>query len=115
MSLKNVSSEERLPIGKSLRHLIVFQFKLLADAARDLLLSPLSVITFIIDAIFRPKLSNSLTLRLMRMGRYSDRIINLFNEYSKTGIYTFDDGVSEFEKIIQKKWGNEEKSNPTRY
>ena len=115
MSLKNLPSEERLSIRKSFRHLVIFQFKLLGDAVRDLVFSPLSVIAFIIDAVFRPKASNSLTMRLMRMGRYSDRIINLFNEYSKTGIYTFDDGVSEFEKIIQKKWGNEEKSNPTRY
>ncbi|MBX2847318.1 MAG: hypothetical protein KTR16_03280 [Acidiferrobacterales bacterium] len=105
MSLKNLSGDEPLPIGKSLRHLIVFQFKLLADAGRDLLLSPLSVIVFITDAVFRPKVSNSLTVRLMKMGRYSDRIINLFNEYSKSGVYTFDDGVSEIEDIVQKKNG----------
>jgi len=108
MSSKNVSSEERVPVRKSLRHLIVFQFKLLVDAGRDLILSPLSVIAFIIDAILRPKVSNSLTMRIMKMGRYSDRVINLFNEYSKTGTYTLDDGVSKVENIIQEKWGTEE-------
>ena len=103
MSVKNVPSESRQSVGKSFRHLIVFQFKLLADAGRDLVLSPLSVMAFFIDALFRPRPSKSLTLRLMMIGRKSDRIINLFNEYSKTGIFTLDDGVSEFEKLMQKK------------
>lgn len=39
----------------------------------------------------------------MMMGRKSDRVINLFNEYSKTGIFTLDDGVSEIEKIVKTK------------
>ena len=116
MSLKNVPDEARLPIRKSLRHLIVFQFKLLADALRDLILSPISVMAFLFDAIFRPRLSNSLTLRLMKMGRYSDRVINLFNEYSKAGIYTLDDSVSKVEKVVQEKMEqrkeNKQRSDP---
>jgi len=103
MSLKNVSGDARLPIGKSLQHLVVFQFKLLADAARDFVFSPLSIVAFIIDAVFRPRLSKSLTLRLMMMGRHSDRIINLFNAYNETDIYTPDDDISEIEKIKQHK------------
>ena len=103
VSLKNAPSEPRLPIRKLFRHLLVFQFKLLVDAGRDLVLSPLSLVVFTIDAVFRPRFSKSLTLRLMILGRKSDRVINLFNEYSKTDIYTLDEGVSDFEKIMQKK------------
>ena len=95
MSYENQPDEVRLSIGKSFRHLVIFQFKLLADAVRDLILSPLSIIAFIIDAVFRPRLSKSLSLRLMMMGRYSDRIINLFNEHNKTMDKKSDEKVSK--------------------
>ena len=102
MSLREMSADARLPIRKSLRHLIVFQFKLLADALRDLLLSPLSIIVFLIDALVRPEVAKSLTVKLMMAGRHSDRIINLFDEYSnKDKHFTLDDGVDEFETIVQ--------------
>jgi len=103
MSKNNFSSIRRVPIKMSLRHLIVFQFKLLTDAMRDLMFSPLSIAAFIADAFLRPSAEKSLTFRLMSAGRYSDRVINLFNEYSKTGNYTLDDSVSNFETILNKK------------
>lgn len=80
-------SDERVRVtaGRALRHLIVFQIKLAADALRDLLMSPLSVVVFVIDALTKPAVEDSLYLRLMLMGRRSDRVINLFDEYTDTG------------------------------
>jgi hypothetical protein len=68
-------------IGTSLRRLIVFQIKLAADAVRDLLLSPLSILMFILDVLFRPE--NSFYDWLMRLGRRSDQIINLFEQHTQ--------------------------------
>ena len=85
----NVSNEQakkvHVTFRRALRHLIIFQVKLAADAFRDLLLSPLSVAVFLIDALTRPPVENSLYLRLMLLGRHSDRVINLFDEYTDTG------------------------------
>ena len=87
--------------SQALRHLVVFQLKLAADAVRDLLLSPLSVVVFILDAIRKPALEDSLYLRLMLLGRRSDRIINLFDEQQDAGHFTVDEAVDELESIIR--------------
>ena len=46
--------------NQALRHLVVFQLKLAADALRDLLLSPISVVVFVLDAIRKPALEDRL-------------------------------------------------------
>ncbi len=67
----------------SLWRLILFQFKLAADAIRDFLLSPISIILFIIDVVLKPDREDSYFEKLMRAGRHSDRLINLFDEYTE--------------------------------
>ena len=71
-----------------LRHLIAFQFKLAMDALRDFALSPASIVAFLVDALRQPPPEKSLYRALMRLGRRSDRVINLFGEYSDSGHYT---------------------------
>ncbi len=66
----------------SLKRLIIFQFKLAADALRDFLLSPISILMFILDMILRPD-GASYFDRLMSVGRKSDHLINLFEEHSQ--------------------------------
>ncbi len=88
-------SRVRVTAGRALRHLIVFQLKLAADAFRDLLLSPLSVAVFVIDALTRPTVEDSLYLRLMLLGRRSDRMINLFDEHTDTGTFRAGGGEPE--------------------
>jgi len=102
MSIVNLSPNERLPAGKALRHMLVFQIKLIADAMRDLFLSPISMVVFLLDLISRPVLKDSLSLKLMLAGRRTDRMINLFNEYSTSGEYTIDESVAELETVIQR-------------
>lgn len=66
---------------KSLRALVMFQFKLFADAIRDLVMSPVSIIMFILDLIMAPAEKDSHYQQLMQFGRKTDRWINLFEEH----------------------------------
>ena len=93
-------SKAQVTTGQALRHLLVFQLKLLADAGRDLLLSPISVLVFIVDTMTKPSLENSLYLRLMVLGRKSDRMINLFDEHKDAGHFTVDQAIEEVEDIV---------------
>ncbi len=89
-----------LSTGRALRHLLIFQLKLALDALRDLALSPLSIVVFVLDALRQPTLEDSLYLKLMRLGQRSDRLINLFDEYGELGHYTVDQAVSEMEEVL---------------
>ncbi len=96
-------SKARVTLGQAARHLVVFQLKLAADALRDLALSPLSVLVFIIDTIRKPTLEDSLYLRLMLIGRRSDKMINLFDEHRDAGHYTVDEAVEELARAASRK------------
>ena len=102
MHLENHPLNETLPLKKALRHLIVFQIKLFADAFRDLFFSPISLIAFLIDAVTRPTVEESLSYKLMQTGRRSDRVINLFDEHHSTEHFTIDHTVAEVESALQR-------------
>lgn len=93
-------SKAKVTTSQAFRHLVVFQVKLLADAARDLMLSPISVLVFILDALRKPKLEDSLYLKLMLLGRRSDQIINLFDEHKDAGHFTVDQAIEELEDVV---------------
>ncbi len=94
-------SRAEVTTAQALRHLLVFQAKLLADAFRDLLMSPVSVLVFFLDALRKPKLEDSLYLRLMLLGRQSDRMINLFDEHKDAGHFTVDQAIEELEAMVE--------------
>jgi hypothetical protein len=101
MFLKTRSdSKASVTTGQAFRHLLVFQVKLAADALRDFLLSPVSVLVFLIDAIRKPKLEDSLYLRLMVLGRKSDQVINLFDEHKDKGHFTVDEAIEEVAELV---------------
>lgn len=93
-------SKAEVTTSRAFRHLVVFQIKLLADAARDLMLSPISVVVFILDTIRKPKLEDSLYLKLMLLGRRSDQVINLFDEHKDAGHFTVDQAIEELEEMV---------------
>ena len=93
-------SKAEVTTSQALRHMLVFQLKLAADALRDLLLSPISVFVFFVDVIRRPTLEDSLYLRLMLLGRKSDKVINLFDEHKDAGHFTVDQAVEELEALV---------------
>ncbi|MFT5484719.1 MAG: hypothetical protein ACI9GW_003387 [Halieaceae bacterium] len=86
---------------RALRRLLVFQVKLAADAVRDLLLSPISIIAFIVDAVSSNEEESSLHRRLMRLGQRSDRFINLFDEYRDATHPTIDTTLNNIETRIR--------------
>lgn len=99
-SSKDDSAGAGISTVSALRHLLVFQLKLAADAFRDFLLSPLSIIAFVLDAVFKPRPEHSLYLRLMLLGRRSDRVINLFDDHRDAGEFTIDRAVDELESMV---------------
>ena len=100
-------SKAEVTTAKAFRHLIVFQVKLLADALRDLVMSPVSVVVFFVDAARKPTLQDSLYLKLMVLGRKSDRAINLFDEYKDAGHFTVDEAIEEVEALLNELKGSD--------
>jgi hypothetical protein len=100
MPLDKLDINKPLPVGKAFRHLIFFQIKLFFDAFRDLLFSPISIMAFIVDAVLRPPVGESLSYKLTRLGRKSDRMINLFGEYTASGEFTIDETVNGLESAV---------------
>lgn len=66
---------------KSLSCLVMFQLKLGADAIRDLVMSPVSIVMFILDLVLAPEEKDSHYQKMMQFGRKTDRCINLFEEH----------------------------------
>jgi len=60
--------------------LLIFQLKLAADAIRDLVMSPVSIVIFLLDLILRPDEEESHYKQMMEFGRKTDQWINLFEE-----------------------------------
>jgi len=94
-------SKAQVSEGVALRHLLVFQLKLAADALRDFAMSPISILVFFVDAIRKPALEDSLYLRLMLLGRRSDRLINLFDEHRDAGHFTVDQAIEDLEVLVR--------------
>jgi len=103
MPLESLPPKEPLPRKKATRHILVFQLKLLADAIRDLLFSPISFLAFIYDLIVRPPVEESLSYRVMLLGRTTDRMINLFGEHTLEEGYTIDETVKDVEAALGRK------------
>ena len=77
----NGDDDDAREIWPQLRMLLVFQFKLYIDALRDLLMSPLSVVVFIIDVIQGNRGESSLFEALLKFGRRTEKAINLFGQH----------------------------------
>ncbi len=68
-----------------LTDVLVFQFKLLVDGLRDLLLSPLSIIAAVIGLISGGDRPDQYFRRVVRFGLRTERWINLFGEHDGPG------------------------------
>ncbi len=96
-----VDDDEKLTRWQIFRQLAVFQYKLLIDAAKDFLLSPLSIVAALID-MGRPRpRSKMLFTRLMRQGRRAERAINLFDKRVRESEWTVDRLVDSLEDTLR--------------
>ena len=102
MPLDSLPQDKPIPFKKAFRHFLVFQIKLFVDAFRDLLFSPISLAAFIIDSFTKPAVNESLSFKIMHLGRHSDRVINLFDEHTSSDHFTIDETVKDVETILSK-------------
>jgi hypothetical protein len=65
----------------SVRKFLVFQLKLYIDAFRDIFLSALSLLAFVLDIILLNQGPDSYFEKVLAFGRRSEVTINLFNQY----------------------------------
>jgi len=84
---------------------VTFQGKLVLDAVRDILLSPISIVVAIIGAVTRPSDPGTYFYELMRWGRWSDHFIGLFNAGLKPDerhdTTSVDDIVETLERVVR--------------
>lgn len=100
------TTQESEGIWPQLRQLLIFQVKLYVDALRDILMSPLSVVVFIIDVVQGNKGENSLFESLLRFGRKTEHAINLFNQHDATdeGFKGIDTVIAQVEESVRKEY-----------
>ena len=117
----SVQDKNKQPINSSaqsanavhpIKRLALFQLKLVFDALRDILLSPISIIATIIDLIENRRGQRSYFSLLLKYGRESERRINLFEQHSsRKQAKTVDTVVQKVEDIIVKEYKNGEISS----
>lgn len=82
------------------RRLLVFQYKLFIDAAKDFLLSPLAFAAALADIIRPGPPSRMLFPALMRLGCRAEEAINLFDRPAEEGQWTVDRLVDGVESTV---------------
>ncbi len=71
-----------------LRDLLIFQIKLAMDGAKDIALSPLSIIAVAVDLVFPGDRPGRLFYGVMRIGERFDRWLCLFAAADKADAYS---------------------------
>jgi hypothetical protein len=93
-----------------LRDVIVFQIKLVVDALKDVVLSPLSLAAAALDLIRTPTRDDSRFEAVMGIGRHLERRIALFgrarHRSRAEGDWTVDDLVERFETSLREQAGD---------
>lgn len=101
---ERVSRLRRLAL---LREAVVFQGKLLVDALKDLVLSPLSLIAVVFDLAEPPRRGQGRFAGVMEIGRGLERRIDLFGRAGhvepRDAEWTMDDLVARFESSLREK------------
>jgi hypothetical protein len=98
------ASQQHVTARSQLRRLLIFQAKLYVDALRDVLLSPLSAIAFLLDVVQGNDKDNSHFSKVLAWGRRTERVINLFeHQYpDKTDDTTVDDLIRQAEDRVRR-------------
>ncbi|MCZ6620044.1 MAG: hypothetical protein O7E57_18150 [Gammaproteobacteria bacterium] len=99
----NEQHESRLQL---IWDVVIFQFKLAADGLRDLLLSPVSIISAIVGLLAGGDEPDRYFKKVLKLGRRSELWLNLFGHHRRSN--TSDDLV----KPIQERIFSEAQNNP---
>jgi len=98
--------------ARTIRRLLVFQFKLMIDALRDIALSPVSLVLSIIDISQARYGKDSNFEKLMVFGRNTEQKINLFEQHDQESD-SIDSILNEVENIIVKEYKDKHLSKKT--
>jgi hypothetical protein len=104
MDREDIAAEEVPTRWQIFRTLLVFQYKLLIDATKDFLLSPLALAAALVDILRPGPPSRMLFPKLMRLGRKAERAINLFGRRPDKGEWTVDRLVDTMENSIRQRY-----------
>lgn len=101
----NNIGRKRYSFWPQLRRVIVFQVKLYVDAFRDLLLSLLSFLAFVLDVLQQNHGPDSHFENVLKLGRRTEKAINLFEQYDpeQQGNRSVDGMIREVEKRFNDK------------
>jgi hypothetical protein len=103
---QEIGTEQAVTRWQIFRRLLVFQCKLLIDAAKDLLLSPLALAAALVDILQPSPPSRMLFPALMKLGRRAEEAISLFGRPSTNDAWTVDRIVDGVESGIRRRYGN---------
>ena len=87
-----------------IRDAIVFQGKLLMDAAKDLILGPVAILTTVMDLLSPRARKDMRFYKVLRVGKRAERTINLFEAATGPGMegqWTVDDVIREVESQLR--------------
>lgn len=85
LTAKPILTAKKVHFWTALRHLLRFQLKLALDAIRDVVMSPISIVCFLLDVVLRPDEAESFHRKMILFGRKTDRRINLFGGHRREG------------------------------
>jgi hypothetical protein len=92
------------PRARLIREAAVLQLKLLADGIRDALLIPLSLLAALVGLVEGGNDCDDKFRRVVKLGRRSERWINLFGQQSPLGVShpagSMDNILSQVESIV---------------
>lgn len=83
--MNDTDAKHRNPRAELVRAAAIFQIKLLADGLRDALLIPLSLVAALIGLLRGGEDCSREFGRVIKLGRRSERWINLFNQQRPLG------------------------------
>jgi len=93
------------PRGRLIRETAVLQLKLLADGIRDAILIPLSLVAALLGLVEGGKNCDEKFRRVVKLGRRSERWINLFGEQQPLNVShpagSIDSILSQVESVVR--------------
>lgn len=75
-----------------MRDVVVFQLKMFLDNVRDIVLMPVSLVAALIDLVLRGDREGARFYRVLRWGRHSERVIDVYSAIEHHAPDTFEIG-----------------------
>ena len=93
-----------------MRDVVVFQLKMFLDNVRDLVLMPVALVAAIIDLVMRGGREGARFYRVLRWGRHSERVIDVYSaiqdhppdDFEIGKAYTVDGVIARLENVVSR-------------